>query len=120
MRFNEAAMVQFAKTGHIELYSGSRPDRPGDALDEQIMLANGFMSLSRTVEELGHNTSTFVIHAKGIATGHARWFRVVAADHVTPLFDGRISNRNDGADLVLNTLDIHYDQPVEIDFTIHY
>jgi hypothetical protein len=108
------AVVDQADTGYIRIYDGSKPANADTAVGAQTLLA-----------ELRFGATAFGAAANGVATanaitadsaanatGTATWFRVLASNGTTALWDGEVGPS--GSDLNLSTTSIVANAEVSI------
>lgn len=108
-----AAQAALANDGYLRIYSGGKPATPetpasGDLLAELRFGTPAFGAIT--------NGSTpahaLTPEASAPASGDAGWFRILAADATTPLWDGEVAAS--GADLNLDPVAILAGGQVEI------
>ena len=104
------AMAVLFNTGYIRIYDSTggtgQPATPGTAVGDQVLLA-----------ELRFPATAFVSYTDGVATagtitpdssangtGTATWFRALASNGTTAVYDGSVGTT--GCDLNLNTTSI--------------
>jgi hypothetical protein len=113
------ALGALANNGYLRIYDGVQPADANTAVAGQTLLA-----------ELHFGVAAFGAAASGVITaaaisaessapadGTAAWYRVLAADGVTPLWDGTVGAA--GCDINLNTATISAGAEVSISSLTH-
>ena len=93
-----AALAALAAGGTMTIYSGAQPATPETLIGASVALAVfalGSPAFAAPVS--GQLTLNTPAPATIAATGVAAWFRVMAADGITPLFDGNVGTVVGGA-----------------------
>lgn len=100
------AIAALCNNGYIRIYTASKPANADTALSGQTLLAElrfaatAFGSASNGVATAGTITSD----SSADNTGTAAWFRVLASNGTTVIYDGTVGTS--GCDLNLNTTSI--------------
>lgn len=100
------AVVDLLDEGYIRIYSGSQPAGPDTAISDQTLLAElRFAATAFGAADAGVATAgTITGDASANATGTAAWFRCLASDGSSAVFDGTVGTAD--CDLNLNTTSI--------------
>lgn len=99
------AMGILLNNGYLRIYDGTQAATADTALGAQVMLAElRFSATAFASYTNGVATANAITSATAAATGTATWFRALASNGTTVVYDGNVSTA--GADLNLNTTSI--------------
>ena len=113
------ALASLADNGYLRIYSGSQPADANTPLSGQTLLAELRFGSPAFGPALGGVITAFPLSAEtdAPATGNASWFRVLASDGTTVLYDGSVGTSN--ADLTMPTVNIVQHAEVSISSLTH-
>lgn len=99
------AMGILLNNGYLRIYDSTQAATADTALGAQVMLAElRFSATAFASYTNGVATANAITSATAAATGTATWFRALASNGTTVVYDGNVSTA--GADLNLNTTSI--------------
>lgn len=99
------AMGILLNNGYLRIYDGTQAATADTAIGAQVMLAElRFSATAFASYTNGVATANAITSATAAATGTATWFRALASNGTTVVYDGNVSTS--GADLNLNTTSI--------------
>lgn len=105
------ALTALANRGYLRIYTGSPPADPdgpptGTQLAELTMGSPAFAPATDAGGAATASANPIGSDSAADATGTAGWFRVVAADGTTTVFQGTVSGPSGGGILVLDSTNI--------------
>lgn len=106
-------------SGYLRIYDGAQPATADTALGAQVLLAElRFAATSAPAAAAGVLTfNAIVSDTSANATGTATWFRCLASDGTTVVFDGSVGTAS--ADLILNSTAISAGAQVDVTSFVH-
>lgn len=96
------AVTALANSGYLRIYDGAKPSDPDDAIVGQVLLAElrfGSPAFGAAVAGVAVANAVTADSAAN-ATGTASWYRALASDGVTKLWDGTVGLAE--SDLLVN------------------
>lgn len=109
------AVVDLLDNGYLRIYDGTQPADANTAVSTQNLLAElrfgapAFGAASNGVA----TANAITADSSANATGTASWFRALASDGTTVVFDGSVGTAS--ADLILNSTAIQSGAEVSVD-----
>lgn len=108
------ALGALLNNGYIRIYSGTQPVDADTAVGAQVLLAE--LRFSATAFDPGvagsADAAAVTNDAAANATGTATWFRCLASNGTTVIFDGTVGTS--GCDLNINNADIQVNTEVSV------
>lgn len=100
------AITALANSGYLRIFGGSKPANADTATGETILVQ---FTLPATAFGSGSNgvaTANAISSVSASADGTAAWFRVVASNGTTTLWDGTVTATGGGGDLTISSTTI--------------
>jgi hypothetical protein len=100
------AVTPLLNSGYLRLYDGTQPPSADTAVSTQVLLAElryASPAFGAAVNAIA-TANAITPDASANATGTASWFRALASDGTTTIFDGSVGTAD--ADLVLSAVAI--------------
>jgi hypothetical protein len=88
-----AIVAALLTDGFVDIYTGTQPEQPEDAITSQTLLVSTRLS-GFSEPKNGTIFSLPIDVGVAIATGDAAWARCFAADHKTPVMDVSVGTRD--------------------------
>ena len=106
--------------GYLRIYSGTQPANADTAITSQVLLAElRFAATAAAASSAGVITFNALTSATAASTGTASWFRALASDGSTAVFDGTVDVSANTPNLTLPTTTINAGTTVSVSSFTH-